>query len=119
MAAYDMNPRPQPGQEVEVTYRAIWACWDPINRPITKPAKQPDTSRFLAPRDAVVRIVDEDSSVQAEHTVTLSFESETDAIRFASVVAEHGGVCIDESCLGMDDVPLDYLPATIVPPEGR
>ena len=55
--AYDMDPKPKPGQLVQVTYRAVWGCWDSIKRPITKPILQPDTSRFLAPRDAFVEII--------------------------------------------------------------
>lgn len=58
--AYDMDPKPQPGQLVEITYRATWGCWDSIKRPITKPILQPDTSRFLAPRDAFVEIITEE-----------------------------------------------------------
>jgi hypothetical protein len=116
MKAYDMNPRPRPGQGVEVTYRAVWACWDPIHRPVTKPAGS-DTSRFLAPRDAVVRVVDENSSAPTGRSVTLLFESDADAAQYAAYVTEGGGVCVDETCLGMDDVPISHLPAVIVPAE--
>jgi hypothetical protein len=117
MKAYDMDPKPFPGQEVEVTYRAVWACWDPVNRPVTKPVLQPDTSRFLAPSDAVIRFVDENASAPTGRSVTLLFESDADAVQYAAYVTEGGGVCVDETCLGMDDVPISHLPAVIVPTE--
>ena len=59
-SAYDMSPKPQPGRLVRITYEAVWARWDSIKRPITKPVLQPDTSQFLAPRNALVEIIPEE-----------------------------------------------------------
>lgn len=57
-ATYDTMPvKPRAGQRVRISYEAEWACWDSIQRPITK-REQEGSSNYLAPRDAKIEIVD-------------------------------------------------------------
>lgn len=74
-ATYDnMAVKPRSGQKVRITYEAEWACWDSIQRPVTKPAGD-DTSRFIGPRNSQIEILHdlvplerEDLAVEYFHT---------------------------------------------------
>lgn len=60
-ATYDEMPvKPKPGQRVRITYEAEWGCWDSIQRPVTRGLTEGSrSSRFTAPRNAQIEILDE------------------------------------------------------------
>lgn len=60
-ATYDEMPvKPKTGQRVRITYEAEWGCWDSIKRPVTRGLTEGSyTSRFTAPRDSQIEIIDD------------------------------------------------------------
>ena len=59
MDTYDTMPvKPKAGDIVRISYESIWACWDSVHRPITRGTGDEDYSRYLAPKDASIEIID-------------------------------------------------------------
>lgn len=101
MAAYDMDPKPEPGEEVLVTYRAVWSHWnnrDGVRCPLTRSINDPSAPRFfVAPDYADVEIVKERKEPSAEQVSHL--DDLIDILQEMRV--RHGNVPVFTDVLGV------------------